>query len=392
MPALRLQTLFVFFRGFRGNNIQGLIMKLPVRENIASLIPYPPGKPIEELEREYGVTGSIKLASNENALGPSPKAMAAVADCLKTLHRYPDGSCYYLAQALAEKIGVRPNQLVFGNGSNEIIQLLIAAFLGPGEEVISSQPTFLVYQKAVQAQGGVNRVVPLKQMRHDLDAIAGQINGKTRLIFIDNPNNPCGTVFGRDYFAAFLDKVPDGVIVALDEAYVDFVEPGLKLDAREYLKHRVPVVALRTFSKAYGLAGLRVGYGLMHAEIADYLHRVRQPFNVSTPAQAGAIAALGDDGHYEKTIACTREGIAWISREAEKLNCKAFPTQTNFFLLDVGCDGKKLYEALLHHGVIVRPMNAYGFPGYIRITAGLPEENQRFVASLAQALAEIGRD
>ncbi|HCC55111.1 MAG TPA: histidinol-phosphate transaminase [Desulfobulbaceae bacterium] len=366
-------------------------MKLPVRPNIANLIPYPPGKPLEELEREYGITGSIKLASNENAMGPSPKAVAAVTDSLKKLHRYPDGSCYYLAQALAKKIGVAPNQLVFGNGSNEIIQLLIAAFLASGEEVITSQPTFLVYQKAVQAQGGVNRVVPLVGMHHDLAAIARQITDKTRLIFLDNPNNPCGTVFSNEAFAAFLEKVPDQVIVALDEAYVDFVEPGLRLDARDYLKHRVPVVALRTFSKAYGLAGLRVGYGLMHADIADYLHRVRQPFNVSLPAQAGALAALADDEHYEKTMAFTREGIAWLSHEVERLGCRAFPTQTNFFLIDVQTDGKKLYEALLHQGVIVRPMNAYGYPTYIRITVGLPAENQRFIKALATVLGEIDR-
>ena len=366
-------------------------MKLPVRDNIASLIPYPPGKPLEELEREYGITGSIKLASNENALGPSPKAVAAVTDSLKNLHRYPDGSCYYLAQALAEKIGVSPNQLVFGNGSNEVIQLLIAAFLAPGEEVITSQPTFLVYQKAVQAQGGVNRVVPLVNMHHDLDGIIRQITAKTRLIFLDNPNNPCGTVFSNEAFSAFLDKVPDQVIVALDEAYVDFIEPGLRIDARDYLKHRVPVVALRTFSKAYGLAGLRVGYGLMHADIADYLHRVRQPFNVNLPAQAGALAALGDDEHYEKTIAFTREGIGWLSSEVEKLGCRAFSSQTNFFLIDVKADGKKLYEALLHEGVIVRPMNAYGYPTYIRITVGLPAENKRFIKALTIALNEVDR-
>ena len=342
-----------------------------------------------ELERELGITGIVKLASNENALGPSPKAVAAVTDSLKNLHRYPDGSCYYLAQALAKKIGVAQNQLVFGNGSNEIIQLMIAAFLAPDEEGITSLPTFLVYQKAVQAQGGINRVVPLVNMHHDLDEISSRITEKTRLIFLDNPNNPCGTVFSNEAFAAFLDKVPDQVIVVLDEAYVDFVEPALRLDARDYLLHRVPVVALRTFSKAYGLAGLRVGYGLMHADIADYLHRVRQPFNVNLPAQAGALAALSDDEHYEKTIALTREGIAWVSSEVEKLGCHPFPTQTNFFLIDVKADGKKLYEALLHQGVIVRPMNAYGYPTYIRITAGLPAENQRFVKALATVLGEL---
>lgn len=364
-------------------------MKLPIRENIASLIPYPPGKPLEELEREYGVTGSIKLASNENALGPSPKATAAIVGCLTNLHRYPDGSCYYLAQALAEKIGVAASQLVFGNGSNEIIQLLISAFLAPGEEVVTSHPTFLVYQKVVQAQGGVNKVVPLIDMCHDLDGILAAITDKTRLIFLDNPNNPTGTVFTAQAFEAFLDKVPDNVIVALDEAYVDFVDDELRMDARKYLDHRVPVVALRTFSKAYGLAGLRVGYGLMHAEIADYLHRVRQPFNVNLPAQVGALAALEDDAHYEKTMRLTKEGIAWLSTEVEKLGCTPFATQTNFFLIDVKSDCKQVYEALLYKGVIVRPMSAYGYPSYIRITVGLPEENQRFVKSLAEVLPEI---
>lgn len=365
-------------------------MKLPLRDNIASLVPYPPGKPIEELEREYGISGSIKLASNENALGPSPRAVAAVTDCLKNLHRYPDGSCYYLAAALAEKLGVLPEQLVFGNGSNEIIQLLISAFLAPGEEVISSHPTFLVYQKVVQAQDGVNRVVPLRDMQHDLEGILGQITAGTRLIFLDNPNNPTGSVFRRDEFAAFLDKVPENVIVALDEAYVDFVDPAIRLDAREYLQHRVPVVVLRTFSKAYGLAGLRVGFGIMHADIAQYLHRVRQPFNVSLPAQVGALAALADDEHYEKTMTCTRQGIAWLSREVARLGCTPFPTQTNFFLIDVKGDGKKLYESLLRKGVIVRPMNAYGYPEYIRITVGTPAENQRFVSALAAAMEELG--
>ncbi|MEW6501008.1 MAG: histidinol-phosphate transaminase [Thermodesulfobacteriota bacterium] len=365
-------------------------MKLKVADNIATLIPYPPGKPLEELEREYGITGSIKLASNENPLGPSPKAVAAIAAGLDKLHRYPDGSCYYLAQALAARLGVEPAALVFGNGSNEIIGLLIAAFLAPGQEVVTSHPTFLVYQKMVQAQGGINRVVPLREMRHDLDSILAAVTAKTRLIFLDNPNNPTGTVFTAARFEAFLDRVPEGVIVALDEAYVDFVAPDLRLDARKYLHHKTPVVALRTFSKAYGLAGLRVGYGLMHPEIADYLHRVRQPFNVNQLAQVAALAALADDDHYEKTMRLTREGMAWLACEVEKLGCTAFPSQTNFFLIDVKGDGKKLYERMLMKGVIVRPMQAYGYPTYIRLTVGLPEENARFVKSLAESLAELG--
>ncbi len=380
-------------------------MKFKVSENISSLVPYPPGKPIEELERQYGITGSIKLASNENALGPSPKAVAAISAGLANLHRYPDGSSYYLTTRLAEKLGVAANQIVFGNGSNEIIELLINTFLDSGAEVITSNPTFLVYQKMVQARGGVNRVAPLKNdqpnniaghgggsslgVAHDLGAILALINERTRLIFLDNPNNPTGVIFGRQEFEDFLGQVPEQVIVVLDEAYVDFVEPTVRIDVRKYLDNRTPVVGLRTFSKAYGLAGLRIGYGLMNSEIADYLHRVRQPFNVNSPAQIGALAALDDDDHYNQTMQLTKDGIAWLTKEITALGCKVFDTHTNFFLVDVGLDCRKLYDKMLAKGVIVRPMSAYGYPEYIRITVGLPEENSRLAASLADVLAEL---
>ena len=364
-------------------------MKLKVSANIASLVPYPPGKPIEELEREYGITGSIKLASNENALGPSPKATAAIAAALDKLHRYPDGSCYYLAAKLAAKLGVSQAQLVFGNGSNEIIELLVSTFLSPGQEVITSHPTFLVYQKMVQAQGGVNTVIPLRQMRHDLDAIAAAITGNTRLIFLDNPNNPTGTIFSVEEFDAFLAKVPDEVIVVLDEAYLDFIRPDLQIDARRYLDGTRAVVALRTFSKAYGLAGLRIGYGLMHEEIAGYIHRVRQPFNVNQLAQIGTLAALDDEEHYQKTLRMTWEGMQWLFAEVRKLGCTPYDSHTNFFLIDVGTDAKKVYEQMLTRGVIVRAMNAYGYPNFIRITVGLQAENERFVAALADTLEAL---
>lgn len=380
-------------------------MKLKVSENISSLVPYPPGKPIEELEREYGITGSIKLASNENALGPSPLAVAAIAAGLNNLHRYPDGSSHYLTTALAVKLGVAPEQIVFGNGSNEIIELLINTFLESGDEVVTSNPTFLVYQKMVQARGGVNRVIPLKGEQgrhikghgggsslgvgHDLEAILALINDRTRLVFLDNPNNPTGVVFGREEFETFLAKVPEDVIVVLDEAYVDFVDEAVRIDVRKYLDHRTPVAGLRTFSKAYGLAGLRIGYGLMHREVAGYLHRVRQPFNVNLLAQIGALAALDDDDHYHKTLQMTRDGIAWLTREIRGLGCTVFDTHTNFFLVDVGLDCRALYEKMLGKGVIIRPMAAYGYPEYIRITVGLPAENSRLVASLAEVLAEL---
>lgn len=366
-------------------------MKLKVAPNISTLVPYPPGKPIEELEREYGITGSIKLASNENAWGPSPKAVAAIKGALQNLHRYPDGSCYYLAQSLADKIGVKPEEIVFGNGSNEIIGLLIAAFLQPGEEVITSHPTFLMYQKLVQVQGGSNKVVELTAgMHHDLKAILGAVSAKTRMIFLDNPNNPTGTIIGQDDFALFMEQLPRDILVVLDEAYVDFVAPELRIDVLAYIRGGKPVAALRTFSKAYGLSGLRLGYGFMDKEIAGYLNRVRQPFNVNSLAQAGGVAALEDDEHYRMTLQKSHDGIAWLSKAVAELGCRPMETHTNFFLIDVKGDGRKLYEHMLHQGVIVRPMQAYGYPNYIRITVGRADENQRFVAALAKSLKELG--
>lgn len=364
-------------------------MKPKVVPYIESLVPYPPGKPLEELEREYGITGSIKLASNENAWGPSPKAVTAVADALANLHRYPDGSCYYLAEALAAKLGVTAERIVFGNGSNEIIELLAAAFLEPGDEAITSHPSFLMYQKLVQVQGGINRVIPLKEMHHDLEAILAAVTDRTRLIFLDVPNNPCGTIIDKTDWASFLRQVPGHVIVVLDEAYIDFVRPELRIDATAYLDGEPRVVALRTFSKAYGIAGLRVGYGLMATEIAAYLHRVRQPFNVNSLAQVGALAALADEDHYQKTISRTREGMAWLASQVVGLGCRPLPSHTNFFLIDVGRDAAVLYEQMLRKGVIVRPMQAYGFPEYIRITVGTAAENERFVAALAASMEAL---
>jgi len=365
-------------------------LKVHVPEHIESLVPYPPGKPLEELEREYGITGSIKLASNENAWGPSPKAVAAIRDGLTGLHRYPDGSCYYLTQALAKRLGVQPGEIVFGNGSNEVINFLVTACLRPGEEVITSHPSFLMYQKFVQVQGGVNRVVQLHNMEHDLGRILGQINDKTRLIFLDIPNNPTGSIIRPAEFDAFLAQVPEQVLVVLDEAYVDFVEPAERLDAISYIHAGRQVVALRTFSKAYGLSGLRLGYGIMAAELAGYLHRVRQPFNVNSLAQIGGLAALADEEHYRKTLDMTREQREWLMAAVAATGCRPIASHTNFFLIDVGGNAGKLYENLLQQGVIVRPMQAYGYPQYIRITVGLPAENERFVKALAIARQELG--
>ncbi|XOF33253.1 MAG: histidinol-phosphate transaminase [Candidatus Electrothrix sp. YB6] len=368
-------------------------MKLNIPDNVAEITPYPPGKPLEELEREYGITGSIKLASNENPWGPSPKAVAAAQEVLHSLHRYPDGSSYYLTEALAGWTGATPEEIVLGNGSNEVIEFLVKAFVCPGDEVITSHPSFLMYQKFVQVRGGVNIVIPLQDMQHDLEGIAAAVNERTRLIFLDNPNNPCATLISKERFAEFLAKLPENLLVVLDEAYIDFVEPEQRIDVLSLIRRPegIPaVVALRTFSKAFGLAGLRVGFGIMHPEIASLLHRVRQPFNINLPAQAGALAALTDIAHYEKTINGTTAGRDWLSDQVRELGCVPYPSRTNFFLIDVRGDANELYKAMLYKGVIVRSMKAYGYPNFIRITVGTQEENQRFVIALATCLQELG--
>jgi histidinol-phosphate aminotransferase len=367
-------------------------MKLRPGQNISSIIPYPPGKPLEELEREYGITGSIKLASNENPWGPSPRAVEAIAGALASLHRYPDGSSYYLTQALARWTGATAEEIILGNGSNEVIEFLVKVFVQPGDEVITSHPSFLMYQKFVQVRGGVNSVIPLRNMCHDLEGILKAITGRTRLIFMDNPNNPCGTLISREEFAEFLARVPEDVVVVLDEAYVDFVAPELRIDVLSCIRKPegiAPVVTLRTFSKAFGLAGLRVGFGLMHPEIISLMHRVRQPFNINLLGQIGAAAALADPSHYEMTIRETTRGRAWLSAEVEKFGCRAYPSHTNFFLIDVRGDATRLYEAMLHQGVIVRSMKPYGYPDFIRITVGTAAENQRFVLALDDCLREL---
>ena len=368
-------------------------MKLTIADNIAAITPYPPGKPLDELEREYGVTDSIKLASNENPWGPSPKAVEAITECLTGLHRYPDGSAYYLTEAIARWMGSGMDEIVLGNGSNEVIEFLTKAFVMPGDEVITSHPSFLMYQKFVQVRGGINKVVELRDMRHDLDEIARQVTAKTRLIFIDNPNNPCATFIGPDEFNTFIEKLPESIILVLDEAYVDFVPPEKRIDVLSYIRKPegiAAVVALRTFSKAFGLAGLRIGFGLMHPEIATLLHRVRQPFNVNLPAQVGALAALGDTTHYNMTLNKTRSERERLQAAIDKLGCTSYPSSTNFFLIDVQGDANALYDAMLYKGVIVRSMAAYGYPNFIRITIGTEAENDRFLHAFSETLGSLG--
>ena len=368
-------------------------MNILVPDNIEAITPYPPGKPIEELEREYGISGSIKLASNENPFGPSPAAVEAMHAALSNLHRYPDGSCHYLGRALADHLGLTPEQIVFGNGSNEVIEFLVKAFVRDGDEVITSHPSFLMYQKFVQVRGGRNHVVDLKEMSHDLDAIGATVSPRTRLIFIDNPNNPTGTMIPRERLHAFLSALPDDLLLVLDEAYIDFVDEDRGYDTLNLLDEvdgRCAVVLLRTFSKAYGLAGLRIGFGLMAPTVAACLHKVRQPFNVNLVAQQGALAALGDEEFYRQTLSRTAAGKRFLMDGVAALGCKTYPSQTNFFLIDVLGDATRLYEKMLGKGVIVRSMKAYGYPRFIRISVGSEPENQRFLDALGQTLKECG--
>jgi histidinol-phosphate aminotransferase len=359
-------------------------MKVP--EYIAQIRPYVPGKPIEELEREYGISDSIKMASNENPIGPSPKALEAIRDVLKNLHRYPDGNSYYLRERLSEKLNVSFNQIVVGNGSNEIIELLVRTFLREGDEIIMPEPSFLMYEIMAQTRGGQLVKVSLKELTLDLEGMAECISSRTSMIFVNNPNNPTGTIVSRDDFEVFLEKVPAGVIVVVDEAYIEFVRDRTCAIGLDYLEGEKTVVTLRTFSKTYGLAGLRIGYGVMNEDMADLIHRVRQPFNTNLLAQVGALAALDDDDFLDKTVSTVHKGLDFLYRELENLGLRYFPTETNYFLVDLQRDAKSIYENMLRRGVIVRPMTAYGYPNYIRITVGLPEENKRLVETLKEVI------
>jgi histidinol-phosphate aminotransferase len=362
-------------------------MKLRPPEYVLSVKPYAPGKPMEELEREYGLTGSIKLASNENPLGPSPLALEAIRQALSRLNRYPDGSGYYLVRKLSAKFGVKPENIVLGGGSDDIIGMLTRALLSPGDEVIMTRPSFSMYEIMTRISNARPVFVPLRSLAIDLDDIAGAVTPKTRMIFLTNPHNPTGTIFSSAQFKAFLRNIPESVVVVLDEAYVEFARDETCADSLDFLDDGRPLAALRTFSKVYGLAGLRVGYGFMPPEMVSLMNRVRQPFNVSSIAQAAAIAALDDDAFLQKTRKVVHEGLDFLFRELNRMGVACFPTQANFFLLDVKRNADEVFQALLREGVIVRSMSSYGYPTYVRVNAGLPEENARFIEALEKVLS-----
>ncbi|MGN6730450.1 MAG: histidinol-phosphate transaminase [Candidatus Binatia bacterium] len=356
-----------------------------VPEYIRSLIPYEPGKPIEEVEREFGISGSVKLASNENPLGPSPRALAVLRERLPDLHLYPDGDCFYLKRALARKLGIEPDRLIFGNGSNEIIELAARTFMRPGDEAVMAEQAFLVYELIVQAVGGRRKTVPLKNFTHDLAAIAGAITPQTRLVFLANPNNPTGTIYHRRDWEAFLERVSPDVLVIVDEAYFEYVEAVDYPNSLDYHARHPAILTLRTFSKLYGLAGLRIGYGIGAKDVIALMQRVRQPFNVNAPAQWAALAALDDTEHVQRSLGINQQGVKYLQAEFTRLGLSYVPSQANFILVRVG-NGPEVFQRLLQQGVIVRPMVGYKFPEHVRMTVGTMAENQKLIGALERIM------
>ncbi len=364
-------------------------MKFNAPDYVRSMAPYQAGKPISELAREYGLNEAdiVKLASNENPLGMPESAMKAMMAAAGELGRYPDANGFELKAAIAKKYSVPADWVTLGNGSNDILEIAAHAFLQPGEAAVYSQYSFAVYALATHAVGARAIVVPTRDYGHDLDAMLAAIDGDTRLVFIANPNNPTGTFLDSGRIEAFLRQVPERVVVVLDEAYNDYLEPKWRFDSTRWVRDYPNLLLSRTLSKAYGLAGLRIGFGLAQPELTDLLNRIRQPFNTNSLAQAAAIAALGDKAFLEKSYQINRDGLVQLQTGFAALGLQYIPSFGNFVLVNVG-DGAAVYESLLRQGVIVRPVAGYGLPQWLRVSIGLAQENARLLAALAVALGK----
>ncbi|MGR9114550.1 MAG: histidinol-phosphate transaminase [Gammaproteobacteria bacterium] len=365
-----------------------IIYQLAV-QGVQKLVPYQPGKPIEELERELGLTDIVKLASNENPLGPSPKAMQAVKDVMSELARYPDGNGFKLKRALADKFDVDTRQITLGNGSNEILELVARTFLTPSDEVIFSQHAFAVYPIVTQAVGATARVVPAHDYGHDLEAMRQAVNSKTRLIFIANPNNPTGTLLKANELENFIGALPESCICVLDEAYYEFIDSNDRADSIGWLNRYPNLLITRTFSKAYGLAGVRIGYSFSSPEMADLLNRVRQPFNNNMLALAAAEAALADTEHLQRTIEVNDAGMRQLTAGFRQLGLEWIPSSGNFISVHLKRSGESVYQDLLARGVIARPIGVYQMPEHLRISIGTQTENQRFLDALTEVLTDV---
>lgn len=362
-----------------------------IRPCIAAIKPYEPGKPVEEVQRELGLTDVIKLASNENPLGPSPLALKAIAGALPDLYYYPEGSCRKLRAALAERLQVSMDHLIVGNGSDELIKLIAEAFLREGEEVMMAEHNFSEYLFAAQLLGGRPVFVPRRGLHHDLRRMAEAITDRTKLVFICNPCNPTGTMVGAAEVEDFLARVPDRTFVVFDEAYREYASAPDFPDLVSHIRRgRKNVIVLRTFSKIYGLAGLRVGYGIADPEVIGWIHRTREPFNVNFLAQVAAVAALDDEEHVERSRAMVWEGRDYLYRGLAALQLEYEPTQANFILVNVRQDARRVFSELLKEGVIVRPADIFRLPTWVRVTIGTPDQNERFLSALERVLARLG--
>lgn len=349
---------------------------------VLGLHPYVPGKPVETLKREFGVETVVKLASNENPLGPSPKVAETIVALVGELARYPDGESFRLKAALARKLGVQSAQITLGNGSNDVLEIIGRTFSGPGVDVVFSQYAFAVYALVTQAVDARAIVVPARSWGHDLSAMAEAVTDSTRLIYLANPNNPTGTGFTESDLIEFLRRVPSRVLVVLDEAYIEYQKSGEGTDGVRLLEQFPNLIVCRTFSKAYGLAGLRVGYVVSHPDVAELLNRVRQPFNVNLLAQEAALVALADEAHLQEGVAVNRAGMAQLETGLRKRGLDWIPSVANFIAVDFGKDAGEINQALLRRGVIVRPLAGYGMPGHLRVSIGLESENEAFLAAL----------
>jgi histidinol-phosphate aminotransferase len=356
--------------------------------HVRAIAPYQAGKPIDELAREFGLDPAsiVKLASNENPLGVPASARRAMAAAVEDLGRYPDANGFALKSALAARYGVPMDWITLGNGSNDILELAAAATLAPGRSCVYAQHSFAVYALATQARGARAIVVPARRLGHDLEAMQAAIAPDTALVYVANPNNPTGTHLAAAAIDAFLARVPAGVTVVLDEAYNEYLPPELRFDSTQWVRRYPNAIVSRTFSKAFGLAGLRVGYGLAQRELTDLLNRVRQPFNVNSVAQAAAVAALGDEDFLARSYELNLRGMQQLTAAFESLGLEYVPSVGNFVLVKVGA-AARVYEQLLRRGVIVRPVANYGLPEWLRVTVGLPEENAAFLRALPEALA-----
>lgn len=354
--------------------------------HIRNITPYQPGKPIEEVERELGIFSVVKLASNENPLGPSPRAMQAAENMLKKAHLYPDGGCYELKQALAQFLKLNPTQLTIGNGSENILELIAKTYLTENSQAIISQYAFLTIQLLIKSYGADMCTVPAKNFSHDIQETIARVNEKTRIIFVVNPNNPTGTYTHAEDMLHLLNSVPSHVLIVVDEAYHEYIRHSDYLDLQPLLNQYPNLVITRTFSKAYGLAGMRLGYSMSSPDIADMLNRARLPFNVNSIAASAACAALLDQEHIQKTIELNAVGMAFLEEELKKRQLDYIPSLGNFITMNVMQDGMDLYQKLLYQGVIVRPLGAYGMPTYLRVTVGTQQENEKFLVALHEVL------